>query len=205
MHARIDQLLSLRDRAPVDGAAARHVEGCAQCAAELRRLIELRDRMQQLPTLPGPPDAWPRIETVLASRRARQVRLRRGAIAATIVLAAAAAIGLYGDSTPQTAQTPSPVPLQGAEAHAAFADLVARSRVLDEMLQTLPRRPAVERVSMAATIDTIEERIQWLDFHLSYAPVELDDAQAQRLWSERVELMDSLVKIRYAEARRTSF
>jgi hypothetical protein len=49
-------------------------------------------------------------------------------------------------------------------------------------------------------IDTIEERIQWLDFQLSDAPDSgLNERQTQRLWSERVELMDSLVKVRYAE------
>jgi hypothetical protein len=101
----------------------------------------------------------------------------------------------------QTAQTPPRIP----EPQPVLADLVAQSRLLDDVLQQLPRRPAVERVSTAATIDTIEERIQWLDFHLSTAPDELDDQQAHRLWTERVELMDSLVKIRYAEARRTSF
>jgi hypothetical protein len=49
-------------------------------------------------------------------------------------------------------------------------------------------------------IDTIEDRIQWLDFQLSDAPDSgLSEEQTQRLWRERVELMDSLVKVRYAE------
>jgi hypothetical protein len=56
-------------------------------------------------------------------------------------------------------------------------------------------------VSTAATIDTIEQRIQWLDFQLSNAPDgDLSEEQSRRLWRERVELMDSLVKVRYAEA-----
>jgi hypothetical protein len=59
---------------------------------------------------------------------------------------------------------------------------------------------------MAATIDTIEQRVQWLDQQLSYAPVAgLDDAQTYQLWRERVDLMDSLVKVRYAEGGPMSF
>ena len=41
--------------------------------------------------------------------------------------------------------------------------LVAQSRELDAILQHLPERPAVERVAMAATIDTIEQRFNgWM-------------------------------------------
>jgi hypothetical protein len=41
---------------------------------------------------------------------------------------------------------------------------------------------------------------------LSYAPdTGLNDAQAYRLWRERVDLMDSLVKVRYAESSRLAF
>ena len=87
-----------------------------------------------------------------------------------------------------------------------LAALVERSRQLEDVLQELPARPRIERVSTAATIDTIEQRIQWLDFQLSNAPdAALNDAFAQQLWSERVTLMDSLVKVRYAEAGRVWF
>jgi hypothetical protein len=68
------------------------------------------------------------------------------------------------------------------------------------LLQRLPERPRIERVSTAAMIDTIEDRIQWLDFQLSDASDSgLNEEQTRRLWRERVELMDSLVKVRYAE------
>ena len=80
-------------------------------------------------------------------------------------------------------------------------ELVAQSQQLEQVLQTLPQRPQVERVSTSATIDTIEQRIQWLDFQLSNAPdSDLSEDQSRQLWRERVELMDSLVKVRYAEA-----
>jgi hypothetical protein len=84
--------------------------------------------------------------------------------------------------------------------HARVPELVAQSQHLEDLLQRLPERPRIERVSTAAMIDTIEDRIQWLDFQLSDAPDSgLNENQTRRLWRERVELMDSLVKVRYAE------
>jgi hypothetical protein len=80
-----------------------------------------------------------------------------------------------------------------------------QSRHLDLMLQGLPQRPRVERVAMAATLDSIEERIQWLDMQLTYAAAAQDETRTQTLWRERVDLMDSLVKVRYAQAGRASF
>ena len=45
-----------------------------------------------------------------------------------------------------------------------------------------------------------------LDWQLAYgSDAGLDRVQARRLWSERVELMDSLVKVRYAESAPMAF
>jgi hypothetical protein len=84
--------------------------------------------------------------------------------------------------------------------------LIDQSRQLDLMLQELPNRPRVERVAMAATLDSIEDRIQWLDAQLTHGAVpEQDEQHVRTLWRERVELMDSLVKVRYAQAGTVSF
>ena len=101
-----------------------------------------------------------------------------------------------GTRTPATSQEQ---PTDVIE-HARVPELMAQSQHLEDLLQRLPGRPHIERVSTAAMIDTIEDRIQWLDFQLSDAPDSgLNEEQTQRLWRERVELMDSLVKVRYAE------
>jgi hypothetical protein len=87
------------------------------------------------------------------------------------------------------------------------AQLVAQSRELDGLLQQLPPPRQVQRVSFAETVDRIEQRVQWIDMQLSVVA----DARAQgpelehRLWRERVDLMDSLVKVRYAESLPQSF
>jgi hypothetical protein len=207
MHARIDQLLSLRDGEPVDSQAAFHIGQCSACAAELHRLSTLRKRMQELPSFDAP--TWDRVHERMRTGSGRAARRVVIAVAAGVaVLSIATALLLVSGGAQQSAETAgveivepaSPRPVTGVE------ELVTQSRRLEEMLRVLPARPVVERVSTAATIDTLEQRIQWLDLHLSYAPdAGLSERQAERLWRERVELMDSLVKVRYAESGYMSF
>ena len=104
-------------------------------------------------------------------------------------------------SSERTTHTPKVLSNPVASDVTHLDELVAQSQQLEQILQTLPQRPRIERVSTAATIDTIEQRIAWLDFQLSsVADEDLSEEQSRRLWRERVELMDSLVKVRYAEA-----
>lgn len=209
MHASIDHLLSFRDRQPLDAAIAAHIEQCPMCSAELHRLSQMRAQLQGLPQLEGPDTAWHEIQTRLAQRDRPRRALRSVAAAALVGLAVVVVVALREDR-PQTAQHAPPVHVT-SQSEASLggrpvADLVEQSQHLESLLQALPERPRIERVSTAATIDTLQERIQWLDVQLSYAPdSSLSEAQTQRLWRERVELMDSLVKVRYAEAGQASF
>jgi hypothetical protein len=61
----------------------------------------------------------------------------------------------------------------------------------------------VERAATSAAIDELQTRIQMLDQQLSAAAND-DGYRTQRLWSARVQLMNSLVYVRYAEAARNS-
>jgi hypothetical protein len=205
MHASIDHLLSLRDGEPVDVATATHVEQCQHCSAELRKLRETRAQLQSLPQFDAP-TSFQEIQRamarpVAAPRRALSARLVAGL--AFVTLTTIFFVALRDDTAPTVAdrsvepdEQAMPIDVDTAR----VPDLVAQSRRLEDLLQQLPERPRIERVSTAAMIDTIEERIQWLDFQLSDAPDSgLNERQTQRLWSERVELMDSLVKVRYAE------
>jgi hypothetical protein len=206
MHASIDHLLSLRDGEPVDAATAAHVEQCQRCSAELYKLRETRAQLQSLPQLDAP-TSFQEIQRamarpVAAPRRALSARLVAGLAFVTLTTIFFVALR---DETAPTAVNRSVEPVEQATPlidveTARLPELVAQSRRLEDLLQQLPERPRIERVSTAAMIDTIEERIQWLDFQLSDAPDSgLNERQTQRLWSERVELMDSLVKVRYAE------
>lgn len=216
MHARIDQLLNLRDGAPADAAVERHLAECHSCALELTRLRQLQQRLQQLDSFDPPPMASPsRLRTRDAPRTSNIGPRRRGwAIAAGCVLAVAIGLALRDPGpAPQQSLAASSAPAmpsagvsQPKRDAALLERLVAQSQQLDELLLALPERPSIERVAQAATLDTLEHRIQWLDEQLSYAPEQgLNDLQAYRLWRERVDLMDSLVKVRYAEGQRLNF
>lgn len=201
MHGSIPELLSLRDEEPVNVRVAQHVEACTLCTRELRSLESMRERLRSLPSLEPPTQAWRQIQQELAEAPARRRPRRPAAIVAALVTATVALLILNRRGEDERIAT------QASATHeAAVMDaLIAQSRELEQLLRALPDRPASERASTAATLDTLEERIQWLDFHISYAPPDgFDEAQARRLWQERVDLMDSLVKVRYAEAQRTS-
>jgi DNA-directed RNA polymerase specialized sigma24 family protein len=83
---------------------------------------------------------------------------------------------------------------------ATIQSLVSRSQRLEAVLNTLPPRPTVERAATSVAIDELQTRIQILDQQLSAAAD--DRHQTQRLWSARVQLMNSLIYVRYAEAAR---
>jgi hypothetical protein len=206
MHARIDQLLSMRDGEPVDAEVRLHVQHCSQCLAESALVAKTRIRLQELPMLAPPADAWSRIATQAQARPAKRHSLRVAAGLLAIFVGVTAFIVIRDNAEgPQFVTTPM-VEERASAADGEMQKLIAQSRELDELLQYLPDRPQVERVSLAATVDSIEERIQVLDWQLAYgSDAGLDQRQARRLWSERVELMDSLVKVRYAETAPMSF
>jgi hypothetical protein len=206
MHARIDQLLSLRDGEPVDAEVRLHVQHCTQCLAEAALVAKTRARLQELPMFAPPADAWSRIATQAQAPQNKRHSLRIAAGLLAIFVGVAAFIVIRDNAEgPQFVATPM-VEERAPAADGEMQRLIAQSRELDELLQYLPDRPHVERVSLAATVDSIEERIQVLDWQLAYgSDAGLDQRQAHRLWSERVELMDSLVKVRYAETAPMSF
>jgi hypothetical protein len=198
MHARIDDLLSIRDAQPVDAGIAAHVEQCPTCIEELRRLSLVQTQLRGLPQLDPPSGSWEQIQARLAqpARRNRSVVGRIAAVLAVTVLSVITFVALRDDDEPMVVESMEFEPL----APPPVTELVAQSRQLEDLLQQLPQRPSVERVSTSVTIDTIEDRIQWLDFQLTNADEgDLNEEQSRRLWSERVALMDSLVKVRYAE------
>jgi len=218
MHARIDQLLSLRDGEPVDAEVRVHVQHCTQCLAEAALLAKTRSRLQELSAFEPPADLWPQIAAHAAARPPRRLSLGIAAAVAAFVVSVAALVAIRdasrdtshgGQITQKSIMEAPPLVDDGTPPTVADSDmqeLIAQSRELDELLQYLPERPRVERVSLAATVDSIEERIQVLDWQLGYgSDAGLDHRQAHRLWSERIELMDSLVKVRYAESAPMTF
>ncbi len=194
MHARIDQLLSLRDGAPVDASIRSHVQQCAVCLAESARLAATRERLRALPAIEPPRELWDEIQTRATSPARRTFGVGIAVAACLIALVAVSIVSLREEQAPTPLATLESPPAENLES------LIEQSRELEAMLAHLPERPLVQRVATVAAVDSIEQRIQWLDWQLANsAEAGLDQRQAQRLWTERIELMDSLVKLRYAE------
>ena len=81
MHARIDQLLNLRDGEPVDLAVRSHVESCTECAQAKAGIETMRRRLAALPAVDAPADGWARVraegrERLNMQRRPEHVQTR---------------------------------------------------------------------------------------------------------------------------------
>ncbi len=114
------------------------------------------------------------------------------------VAASVAALGLFAALR---VLEPSASPDRYVQVPAAVADLRARSQALEVVLAALPERPAVARADTSLPIDSLESQVQWLDHQLSVAGSQLPAPQAEALWRDRVEVMNSLVQLRYVEAQ----
>lgn len=206
MHARLDELLSLRDGAPVAADIREHVRACAECGGWLAQVSQLRDRLRELPLAAEPAaDAWPRIEARVADvyrRRQRVARLAPLAAAASVAALALFAGMRWMESGTGEKETDT-VSLAAANSvrDEELAELQARSQVLEEVLAALPSRPAVERAATSMPIDSLEAQVQWLDHQLTLAGADGRVPQEQQLWRDRVEVMNSLVQLRYVEAQ----
>jgi hypothetical protein len=216
MHAHTEQLLSLRDGEPIDVQVARHVAECPSCLLELDRLKQMQVHLRALASRQAPPPAWASVQAGIdrspAAERMGAWRRLAPAVAAAGFIAILLLVALRFTGTEQQARhvdepaTPAPALVETPPMAVATVDqLVAQSRQLEDVLRNMPE-PRVERVALAATTDIIEQRIQWLDFQLSFEPeVQLSQEQARSLWLERVDLMGSLVKVRYAQVQGLAF
>jgi hypothetical protein len=192
MHATTEQLLSLRDGQPVAAEAAAHVLACPECRGEVARLEETRRRLRSLPPVRPPQGPW-RAAATVTSTGARPRRIHWATVAgfaASFVLGLALIFRMEPDERPpaetrvELAAT-SPVPL------------VERSRQLEATLRAMPAAPHVTRVGTALTVSNLEDQIHRIDLRLSSGEMPPDYEEA--LWRQRVRLMDSLVRVRYAQ------
>jgi hypothetical protein len=202
MHATFQELLNLRDDPVADAVVSGHVADCVQCAAELEYLRQLKLELRSLPQYPPPRHVWRSIRDELERSPRRRVNKPVVlAAAATLLIAGVLAVLQlkYADPLPRTAATLAPAPRDPE----ALQRLVDRSQQLEDLLQRLPPRPSVERAATSAAIDDLQTRIQVLDMQLDALPRSAEEhRQAQALWSRRVQLLHSLIDVRYAEAVR---
>ena len=172
--------------------------------AHLGQLLSLRARLRALPSVPDPDrDAWPEIQARIA--RSERSAQRRARMAGFATAASVAALCLF--ATLRMLETPT-APVTSADLVAApatadaLAELRSRSQALEAVLAELPARPAVERAATSVPIDSLEARVQWLDHEILVADAQASTPNAEQLWRDRVEVMSSLVQLRYVEAQR---
>jgi len=200
MHARLDELLSLRDGAPVDTRVRAHVDECTACAAELARTESLAARLRALPPAPEPAaDGWAEVQARLAVARARgrlTARVAPYAAAASVV-----ALALFAALRWTEAPTPAPPQPLIVLDTGSLDRLRTQSQELEALLAALPERPAVARAGTSVPIESLEAQVQWLDHQLTLAGAAGQATATEQLWRDRVEAMNSLVQLRYVEAQ----
>ena len=189
MHTRTETLLS---------EGTQQDKGDAALAAGLRALPEL-----------APPErAWSRIAAAAATARRRRTRYRQGLGLAAGLAGGALALGLWlrasepNDGAEAVAARPAPA----LETPIAYDSLLAESARLERLLLELPRHGRVMNAATAGTIVGLEDRVALIDERLMLAAASgAEPERRQVLWRERVDVMNALVQVRYAQARDIGF
>ena len=193
-HLSMDTLLSLRERGaePGQAAAREHLDGCAQCQAELDRLHQRVARLKALPTLRPARDRWPETKARFQAERRR----RRTRFAGLAGLAAAASVAL-ALSVGELSQ-PNAMPADH------LTQVMERSQLLESALNDYNPDGRVLDGGTARIAGELEDRIARLDRELEMAELQPQQQTTNedllRLWRERVGLLDALVDVRVARA-----
>lgn len=170
----------------------------------------LSKRLAGLPPVDGGAHGWQAVQQKLHRRERMAVRRRRAAhlsLAASVaVLACLATFDVVQRRIEPDVVAPLAAAVQPAAAETSeLRQLRAKSVALERVLAAMPDRPAVVRADSALPIDSLEAQVQWLDHQLSVGEGDAGSPeQAAQLWRERVEVMNSLVLLRYAEAQRVA-
>lgn len=198
MHANISELISIRDRRPVDAAVVEHVGACEQCSARVRELAQIRAELNALPLEPVPPNAWTKIvEKQSAERAGRSIRPKRAALWLVAAIGLAVIALEIAMRFEPFAPAHSLTETNGAPSEAvAVASLQQQSRELEYLLQRY-RMPAVMTLRTASAYSELEDSIALIDYRLN-AP-EIGESEKRSLWQQRVELMETLVTVRATE------
>lgn len=167
--------------------------------------------LHQLPDAPPPRQVWQRLAEQAAAegllqptRKSHRTHWFLGAGLAAAVLLAALRLPLWQPPEVESGPFPTEPAYVENSSDAVLDALMVRSQILEQNLRALPGKPSMMRVGTAATIGDLEERIAAIDQALSDPGASHSPAQIETYWRERVRLMDSLLQLRYAQARRSS-
>lgn len=180
---------------PEGGADAR-----LKALAAQPEVVALQQTLRALPDIEPDPALWTKIQTRARPERAgsRGLGGSRFAMAAGLLLAVTAGIvgvnvlrnGDLTQTLPPNQVVSLPVELSGG--NEAIQALQARSRQLDPITHSYRSDPV---------ISAFRYRIADVDSQLSSMPEgRLNQQEAQRLWGQRVALLESLAEVRRARA-----
>ena len=227
MHASDEQLLDLRDNHPESAEFRQHVGFCMLCRDRLDELTAAGDRLRRLPGKQPQADLWPEIQARIeaerksAGGRVSRPRLVAIALAASIVLALTLYLAYPGNNTQpapgetmavldpppaSTDDTAGQVTADNAVVASENLDaLINKSAYLESVLDALPRRPRVMRASTTDLISGLQDGVALIDYQLNSGRDALTETQARTLWRQRIDLMNSLVYVRAAEAQQVAY
>jgi hypothetical protein len=150
-------------------------------------------KLRELPELSPPPGVCERVLEAERARRAARRFWQRASALAAVTAVVAVSVTAYFVSSPDPAFEADAV---------SYSALVAESARLEQLLAELPAPRPLMAGSTASTIVGLEDRIALVDEQLSYAAAErVASPYRQALWGERVELMNALVYVRFAQAQ----
>ena len=152
----------------------------------------LGERLRALPSFTPPPGGWARLERRRAVDRRRRYAAAGGGLAlAASVLVAIGLVGLKPDPAPSFGGGFAATSSGSPAAQREVAQLISRSQNLERELQTARPQVAVWSSSREARATMLEQRLRVIDAQLNVA----DSEAAQRLWRDRVKLMNALVEL----------
>ncbi len=202
MHASLEQLITLRDGEPVDADVRTHVQACARCRSDLESLADMQARISALPVFSAPEEAWSGIEQRMQKTFEARSARHRG-LAGLALAAAASVIIAMGVWTLQKTHHPQveSLAMSGAPA-TSVPQLVSQSRSLENTVLSLNASAdhVVISAGTAATVAALEDRIALVDYQINTASVRQGGGpELEQLWQQRVDLLQSLAAVRYAQ------
>ena len=204
MHASLEQLMSLRDEEPVALEVQEHVRGCENCARILNELATARESLLRLADPLPPPETWSRI-TAAAEERAAPRRRWLAVSGMALVASVAAAVVLVNPALRTAAITGSATTTTVAGTASPAADigqLQAESRYLERAVLDLNGNTEGMAMSAdtASTVAALEDRIALVDYEINNASTrKTGSPDLALLWKQRVDLLQSLAAVRYAQ------
>lgn len=183
------------------------------CGLSVAERAILHERLRSMPETMPPRVVWQRIEAqaraeglISGNRQLESMKWLAGAAIAATVAMLALNVPFGNDPAVQPVDDFSTVPAEvPADGPQGLNALKVESQILERNLRLLPEQPRVMKVSTAATIQELEDRIAAIDYRLNDAAIRLDPRQEEIYWGERVRLMKSLVHLRFAQAQRIVF